>query len=146
MGPWSGKLGTENIAKLITPLPDLMSLGKAEAQTIVALRVAVMSQKCFRDARPYLQERLGSELAVSRFLIMVEAIGSAWPESVKIGRACCPHTMPDEILLLNMLRCAVQGNRPSFDALICEMIDPCSRDRIYLDMTNFAAAYGTHSD
>ncbi|MEP2101165.1 MAG: hypothetical protein ABJP02_07965 [Parasphingorhabdus sp.] len=143
MGLWSGKLGPGNLAKLISPLPDLMSLGRAEAQIITALRVVVMSQKCYRDARPYLQERLGSELAVNRFLILVESIGAAWPESVKIGRACCPHTMPDEILLLNMLRCAVQGSRPSFDALICEMIDPCSRDRIYLDMTNFVAAYGT---
>lgn len=145
MGLWSGKLGSGNFAKLMAPLPDLMSLASAEARIVISLRVAVMSQKCYRDARPYLEDRLGSELAVSRFLIMVEAIGGAWPESVKIGRACCPHTMPDEILLLNMLRCAAQENRPAFDALICEMIAPCSRDRIYLDMSNFAAVYGTRA-
>tara|TARA_R110000772_G_scaffold74939_1_gene162990 strand:- start:8828 stop:9259 length:432 start_codon:yes stop_codon:yes gene_type:complete len=138
MGIWSG-----NLAKLVTPLPDLLSLAGAEARIITALRVAVMSQKCYRDARPYLQDRLGSDLAVSRFLILIEAIGGVWPESVKIGRACCPHTMPDEILLINMLRCVAQGDRPSFDRLICEMIDPCGCNRIYLDMANFVAAYGT---
>jgi len=140
MGIWSG-----NLAKLVTPLPDLMSLPSAEARIIMALRVAVMSQKCYRDARPYLEDRLGSERAVSRFLILVEAIGGAWPESVTIARACCPHTMPDEILLLQMLRHAVDRNRPSFDALICEMLDVSSRDRIYLDMVNFAAVYGTRT-
>ncbi len=140
MGIWSG-----NLAKFMTPLPDLLSLASAEARIILALRVAVASQKCYRDARPHLRDRLGSDLAVGRFLILIESIGGAWPEPVKIGRTCCPHTMPDEILLLNMLRCAVQGNRPAFDALICEMIDPCGRDRIYLDMTNFAAVYGTRA-
>lgn len=137
MGIWSGE-----IAKLLTPLPDLMSLNSTDARFIIALRVAVMSQKFYRDARPYLEDRLGSERAVSRLLILVEAIGGAWPERVKIGRACCPHTMPDEILLLNMLRCAGEGDRPSFDALISEMIDSGSRDRIYLDMANFTAVYG----
>lgn len=140
MGIWSG-----NLAKLVTPLPDLLSLASMEARVIMALRIAVMSQQSYRDARPYLEDRLGSGIAVSRFLIMVEAIGGAWPESVKIGRACCPHTMPDEILLLNMLRSVVQQDRPAFDALICEMIDPCSRDRLYLDMSNFAAVYGTRT-
>ncbi|MEH6757930.1 MAG: hypothetical protein V7676_10475 [Parasphingorhabdus sp.] len=141
MGIWSG-----NLAKLVTPLPDLLSLASAEARIIMALRVAVMSQKCYHDARPYLQDRLGSDLAASRFLILVEAIGGAWPETVKIGRACCPHTMPDEILLINMLRYVVQGDRPCFDSLICEMISPCGRDRIYLDMANFAAAYAVKSE
>lgn len=140
MGIWSG-----NLAKLITPLPDLMSLTSAEARIIMALRVAVMSQKSYQDPRPYLQNRLGNNLSVSRFLILVEAIGGAWPESVMIGRACCPHTMPDEILLLSMLRYAAGGNRPAFDALICEMIDQGSRDRIYLDMVNFSVVYGKRS-
>lgn len=140
MGVWSGSFG-----KLLTPLPDIMSLASAEARIIIGIRVAVASQKAFRDARPFLHERLGSDLAVSRFLIMIESIGGAWPEAVKIGRACCPHTMPDEILLLNMLRHVVEGDRPRFDALTCEMIGDCGRDRIYTDMENFAAVYGTRA-
>lgn len=138
MGVWSTSL-----QKLLTPLPDLMSLASAEARIITGLRVAVMSQKAYRDARPFLRERLGSDLAVSRFLILIETIGGAWPDSVKIGRPCCPHTMPDEILLLNMLRHVVIGDRPGFDALTCEMIGDCGRERIYTDMGNFAAVYGT---
>jgi hypothetical protein len=156
MGTWSGRsapkksgadksessnLRTDSLAKLMAPLPHLMSLAASEARIIMSLRVAVMSQKCYRDSRPYLQDRLGGELAANRFLILVEAIGEAWPESVKIARACCPHTMPDEMLLLNMLCCVRQECRPSFDALICEMIAPCGRDRIYTDMRNFASVY-----
>ncbi|QTD57053.1 hypothetical protein [Parasphingorhabdus cellanae] len=140
MGIWSG-----NLKKLMTPLPDLMSLPSAEARIIMALRVAVMSQKCYQDARPYLRDRLGSHLAMSRFLILVEAVGFAWPESLTISRPCCPHTLPDEILLLRMFRHAAAGNRPGFDALICEMIDPDSRNRVYLDMANFASVYGAHA-
>lgn len=138
MGMWSG-----NLAKLMTPLPDIMSLPSTEARIVMALRVAVMSQKCYQDARPYLRDRLGSHLAMNRFLIVVEAIGMAWPESLTISRPCCPHTMPDEILLLSMLRQVGAGNRPAFDALICEMIDSDSRNRIYLDMANFASVYQT---
>ena len=137
MGVWSGSLG-----KLLTPLPDLMSLASAEARIITGLRVAVASQKAYRDARPFLRERLGNDLAVSRFLILIESVGGAWPEAVKIGRACCPHTMPDEILLLNMLRHVAEGNRPGFDALTCEMIGDSGRERIYTDMENFVAVYG----
>ena len=136
MGVWSASL-----QKLLTPLPDLMSLASAEARIIIGLRVAVMSQKAYRDARPFLRERLGSDLAASRFLILAETIGGAWPDSVKIGRACCPRTMPDEILLLNMLRYVAMGDRPGFDALICEMIGDCGRERIYTDMENFTAVY-----
>lgn len=136
MGIWSG-----NLAKLVTPLPDIMSLPSAEARFVIALRVAVMSQKSYRDARPYLLDRLGNERAVNRFLLLVEAIGGAWPEAVMIGRACCPHTMPDEILILSLLRCAKNDHRPGFDALICEMIGPCGRDRIYADMISFSLAY-----
>ncbi len=151
MGLWSGKpepgtwgtgnLGSGSLKKLMTPLPDLMSLAASEARIIMSLRVVVMSQKCYRDSRPYLQDRLGDEFAANRFLIMVEAIGEAWPESVKIARACCPHTMPDEMLLLNMLCYVRQECRPGFDALICEMIAPCGRDRIYTDMRNFVTTY-----
>lgn len=141
MGRWSGKLESGNLSRWVTALPDLMSLPSAEARIITSLRVAVMSQKCYRDSRPYLQDRLGGEPAANRFLILIEAIGEAWPESVKIARACCPHTMPDEMLLLNMLCCARQECRPGFDALICEMIAPCGRDRIYTDMRNFASVY-----
>lgn len=80
MGRWSGKLESGNLSKWVTALPDLMSLPSAEARIIMSLRVAVMSQKCYRDSRSYLQDRLGGELAANRFLILVETIGEAWPE------------------------------------------------------------------
>lgn len=136
MGVW-----TASIAKLQARLPDLLSLSGAEARILLALRHAVVCHKLGRNPRPGLEEKLGSGLAATRFLIVIETVGSAWPESFHIGRTCCPCTTPDEILLLQMTRLGGTGDRPAFDRLIMEMIGDSERNRIFIDISNFASAY-----
>ena len=136
MGVWSASL-----ANLGVPLPDLFSLPGAEARILLALRLAVSSHKQQVDARAELSCRLGSDRAMNRFLIIIETIGNAWPESFHVGRSCCPYTTPDEILLLQMIRLSAGGNRPAFDSLLCEMIGENERERIFGDLNCFIATY-----
>jgi hypothetical protein len=136
MGLWSA-----NLAKLAAPLPELIDLPATEARMIMALRLAVAAHKHGVDARDALEKRLGGRLPMIRFLMIIETIGNAWPDPFQVGRCCCPHMMPDEILLLNMIRQVVHQNKPAFDALLCEMIDDCGRQRIFSDMEMFIGAY-----
>ncbi|SIO17573.1 hypothetical protein SAMN02745824_3232 [Parasphingorhabdus marina DSM 22363] len=98
------KVWSAQIAQLGAPLPELLSLSGAEARIILALRHAVMCQKLQRDPAPVLKERLGTGLAVTRFLLVLETIGEAWPDNFHLGRNCCRHTTADEITLLQMVR------------------------------------------
>ncbi|MEP3696636.1 MAG: hypothetical protein ABJM99_16855 [Parasphingorhabdus sp.] len=127
--------------KLVVPMPDIRTLAGAEARIIISLRLAIVAHKTGQDCRERLDDRLGSRKATTRLLLIVETVGFAWPEAFKIGCPCSPQTTPDEILFLNMIRYAVAGNRPAYDALLCEMIDDSARERIFHDIQNFSAIY-----
>jgi hypothetical protein len=129
------------LQKLVIPMPDIRTLPALEARIIMSLRLAIVAHKTDQDCRSRLAERLGSRLAATRLLIVVETVGFAWPESFKTGCPCSPETTPDEILFLNMIRLAAIGNLPAYNALICEMIDDSARERIFHDIRNFTAAY-----
>ncbi|QJB69173.1 hypothetical protein [Parasphingorhabdus halotolerans] len=122
-------------------MPDLMSLPSAEARIILALRLAIASHKQRIDARKDIAARLGGKAPMGRFLILIETIGHAWPDSFGVGRCCCPSTTADEILLICMIRYVANEDRPKFDTLLCEMIDDCGRERIYNDIGNFIRSY-----
>ncbi len=127
--------------KLVVPMPDIRTLAAVEARIIIALRLAIIAHKTGQDCRSRLDERLGSRKATTRLLLIVETVGFAWPEAFKIGCPCSPKTTPDEILFLNMMRNVLTGDRRAYDALLCEMIDDSSRERIYNDIQNFAVSY-----
>lgn len=136
MNAWSAHL-----AKLGAPLPELLSLSGTEARIILALRHAVICQKLQRDPATGLEERLGTGLAVTRFLVILETLGHAWPDNFHLGRNCCRHTTADEITLLQMIRYCAAGDRPAFDRLLCEMIGDDARNRIFIDIRNFVSAF-----
>ena len=135
------KVWSAQIAQLAAPLPELLSLSGAEARIILALRHAVMCQKLQRDPAPILKERLGTGLAVTRFLIVLETIGEAWPDNFHLGRNCCRHTTADEMTLLQMVRYCANGDRPAYDRLLCEMFGEDARDRVFIDIGNFISAF-----
>ena len=140
MGVWSAGL-----AKFSVPMPDLFSLPSDEARIVLALRLAVATNRQGIDARKAIGNRLGSSQAMIRFLIVMESIGCVWPEPFQIGRACCPTTTPDEILLLQMIRYAAAGNQPGYDNLLCEMIGDDGRQRVFGDIRNFIRVYSLQS-
>lgn len=127
--------------RLVMPSPDIRTLPAIEARLIIAMRVAVMARVHDLDCRERLSERLGSDLAATRMLILAETIGHAWPEPFQIARPCCSQTTPDETMLVAGIRLAASGNRPAYDALTGEMLGACERERIFTDLRHFAAAY-----
>lgn len=129
------------IDRLKIPMPDIRTLAAVEARIIMAFRLAIIAYRTDHEYRTRLHERLGSRLAATRLLIIVEMIGFAWPEPFQIGCPCSPNTTPDEILFLNMLRQAIAGNRRGFDSLLCEMLHEDARDRLFTDIRHFADAY-----
>ncbi|MEH6791570.1 hypothetical protein [Parasphingorhabdus sp.] len=131
----------EILEKLLLPLPDIRTMPAVEARLIIAFRLAVVALKNDYDCREQLSDRLGGKLAATRMLILAETIGFAWPEAFQIGRPCCSRTTPDEIWLAAAIRLAAGGNRPAFDLLSCEMIGDSERERIFIDLRNFVAAY-----
>ena len=131
----------EILEKLAMPLPDIRTLPSVEARLIIAFRLAVIASQNDFDCREQLSERLGSNRAATRILIMAETVGYAWPEPFQIGRPCCSRTTPDEIWLIAAIRLAACQNRPGFDALSCEMIGGDARERIYNDLRGFVATY-----
>ncbi|MEO0439829.1 MAG: hypothetical protein AAF067_03025 [Pseudomonadota bacterium] len=135
------KVWSAHFAKLGAPLPELLSLSGVEARIILALRHAIICQKLQRNPMAGLEERLGIRLAVTRFLIVLESVGNAWPDNFHLGRNCCRHTTADEITLLQMIRCCALGDRPAYDQLLCEMMDEDARNRVFIDISNFVSAY-----
>lgn len=131
----------EILEKFSLPLPDIRTMPAVEARLIIAFRLAVLALKNEYDGSEQLSDRLGGQLAATRILILAETIGFAWPEPFQIGRPCCSQTTPDEIWLAAAIRLAAGGNRPAFDLLSCEMIGDSERERIYIDLRNFVAAY-----
>ncbi len=135
------KVWSAHFSKLGAPLPDLLSLPGAEARIILALRHAIICQKLQQDPMVGLAERLGNRLAVTRFLIVLESVGNAWPDNFHLGRNCCRHTTADEITLLQMIRYCALDDRPDYDQLLCEMIDEDARNRVFIDISNFVSAF-----
>ena len=131
----------EILERLAMPLPDIRALPSVEARLIIAFRLAVAASQNDYDCRDQLSDRLGSNRAATRIMILAETIGFAWPEPFQIGRPCCSLTTLDEIWLIAAIRLAACENRPGFDALSCEMIGGDARERIYNDLRGFVAAY-----
>ena len=131
----------EILERLAMPLPDIRALPSVEARLIIAFRLAVAASQNDYDCRDQLSDRLGSNRAATRIMILAETIGFAWPEPFQIGRPCCSLTTPDEIWLIAAIRLAACENRPGFDGLSCEMIGGDARERIYNDLRGFVAAY-----
>ncbi len=129
------------LEKLAIPMPDIRTLVALEARIIITLRLAVTAHKTNQDCRQRLDKWLGSSMATTRFLLIDETVGFAWPEAFRIGCPCSSQTTPDEILFLNMVRHVATGNRPAYDALLCEMIEDSARQRIFHDIRNFSRVY-----
>lgn len=126
---------------LIAATPDLRVLPAAQARIAMATRIAVVFMKLGRDPRAELDRRLGSERAAERFLLLIEAIGTAWPEPVYVNPPCCPKLSYDEMMVLDLLAARGRGDRPAFDEFLRDMLPGEARDCLYAAAGAFIAAY-----
>lgn len=127
---------------LIAHTPDIRCLPAAQARIAIATRIAVVFTKLQRDPREELANRLGSEMAAARFLGFIEVMGAAWPDPVYVNAPCCPKLSYDEMMVLDLIAACGSGDRPAFDAFLCDMLPADVRDRIYAAAGSFIAAYG----
>lgn len=75
--------------------------------------------------------RLGCGQSARGLHLLLDLVGSCWPEPFAVSAPHSPDLTHDEATLLVMLEAARDHRRPVFDALLCEMLDQDARDRLY---------------
>ncbi|HET6538412.1 MAG TPA: addiction module antidote protein [Sphingopyxis sp.] len=112
------------------------------AQSILALRHAILCRRAGRDTLPELERRLGSRIAARRFRVLMEAMGQIWPDPFAVAPPCCSRLSFDEALLAQMVMAAALQDRHHFDFLSAEMLGMDARDMLYACLHNFLSAQG----
>ncbi len=135
----SGKL----IRAFIRPR-DVRQLSLAAMHTVMAVRLCVICRKTDHDPAQDLLLRFGNELAVRRFQVLFEAIGTAWPEPFTISRPCCPVLSLDESMLANMMIAVIDQNRAAFDLETHEMLGSDARETLFAILSAFERARSRH--
>jgi len=69
--------------------------------------------------------------ATARLRVLIEMVGSAWPDAVALSPPCCRLLSHDEATLANLISHTRTGNRRGFDRECHEMLDWDARCRIW---------------
>ena len=114
---------------------DMAALPPEEARVAHALRLWVVVGQTGRCAMEAVAGRLGSMQAAAHLHLMLEEIGTAWPEPFAVSPPCCRHLSHDEALFADMIRLGRTKDRPGFDRLLGEMLPADERERLFLSAT-----------
>lgn len=114
-----------------TALPRLDQLSPEQTAIAGALRRWVMATRLRQCPLRAAADRLGCGQAARQLHLLLETVRMCWPEPFAVAPPCCPTLSHDEATLLVMVEAARDHRRPVFDALICEMLGPDARDRLY---------------
>lgn len=121
-------------------LPAVRDLPAAPAQAILALRYAILCRRLGQDPLPELERRWGHSAAARRFTVLVEVIGTMWPEPFAVAPPCCQKLSFDEALLADMVTSARIDDRRRFDLQSAEMFGSDARDMLFSCLRNFIHA------
>lgn len=120
------------LAELFAAPPQLADLTADQAAVVRASRSWVMAQRRGRGCPiAAAAVHLGSAGLARALHLLLATMGAAWPDPVAIAPPCCPRLTHDEATLVEMVLAAQRHGRPVFDALLCEMLDADSRDRLF---------------
>ncbi len=111
--------------------PVLGSLSEGQANIIVSARLWVAMRKRGGDPNLLMAQRLGSDSAAWQFWLLMEEVGTAWPDPFLVSPPCCGRMSHDESLLLDMLHHAAGRDGGAFHALLDEMLPMEHRERLY---------------
>ncbi len=128
---------SKTLTSLLSEQPLVRDLNHLAAQTVLALRYAILCRKTGHDPVPDLSRRWGSPMAARRFHVLIEAIGHIWPDPFAIAPPCCSRVSFDEALLASLVSATYFGDRFSFDRMSAEMLNPDERDMLFACMQNF---------
>lgn len=123
----------------LTRIARIDDLGETEAALIVTARLWVAMRKREIDPGPAMQARLGSERAAWQLWLVMEEVGTAWPDPFMVSPPCCRQMSFDEMTLLAMLRHARLGERAEFGRLLGEMLPQEICERLYTSATALTA-------
>lgn len=115
----------------LTRIARLDELGEVEAALIVTARLWVALRKRELDPGPAMQARLGSDRAAWQLWLLMEEVGTAWPDPFMVSPPCCRAMSFDEVTLLAMLRHAHRGERAEFGRLLGEMLPQEICERLF---------------
>lgn len=112
-------------------MPMLASLDEEEARLLQAARLWVGLRKQGIDPGPAMTARLGSKAAAWKFWLLMEEVGTAWPDPFLLSPPCCGRLTGDEATLCQMLHAAAAGDRAAFLRLLEELLPIEFSDRLY---------------
>jgi hypothetical protein len=117
--------------KSLLAQPVLTALTGGQSNIIVSARLWVAMRKRGGDPSPVMAQRLGSDSAAWQFWLLMEEVGTAWPDPFLVSPPCCGRMSHDEALLLDMLHHAAARDGAAFHNLLAEMLPMDHRERLY---------------
>ena len=120
---------------------DIRDLPLRQMHAVMAARFCCICNKVGRDPIDALSVRFRSVSAAKTFISLVEAVGHAWPEPFLVMRPCCSGVSIDEGVLSDMINAAARADRMRFDAILCDMIAPNVREKLFDMALKFAGAF-----
>lgn len=128
------------LAETLAQTPDLRMMEASEARMVMALRLWIVLGKLGHHPLRALTDRLGCARAAAHLHMLMEEIGTAWPDPFCAASPCCPWLSHDEALAVQMLRAATRRDRPGFDRLLSEMLPGDVRERLFVSASIFSEA------
>ena len=128
---------------------DLARLGEArtieqldewQAGLVVTARMWVVMRKRGVDPAEAMGQRLGSSAAAWHFWLLMEEVGTAWPDPFLVSPPCCRTLNHDEALLVDMIGDAAGGERMAFLTRLRDMLPVELADRLFTTTRSFLTA------
>lgn len=120
--------------------PCLGRLAEGQASLVVSARLWVALRKSGQDPAPAMTQRLGAADAAWRFWLLMEEVGTAWPDPFLVSPPCCRRLNFDEAVLLDMVHHAARRDRIGFIRLVEDMLAVEIAERLYRATRAFVAA------
>ena len=121
----------QSLGRMVT----FQSLGHGPRQLVGGLRLRALATRLrwcpLRTDAP----RLGSLRAAAHLRLIIEEIGTAWPDPFCVAPPCSPRLSHDEATAAQMLELAGCGDRPGFDRLLADLLPCDERERLFLSFS-----------
>lgn len=115
----------------IARTPALAGLPPETRRILSGLRLWVLLHKSGEPPMAALAERIGTMRAAAHLMLLIEEMGSAWPEPFCVSPPCCPCLSHDEATFAGMIAHAARDDRPGFDRLLSDLLSADARERLF---------------